>query len=91
MTKIFKGLDIFNRGRISETNINKWIPESALYFLGKVFQKIRMERLALTCEEFLNLCMPLLDESSEEDIKWFIDEVNGKEEVIHVSIDATES
>jgi hypothetical protein len=50
VTKIFKGLDIFNRGRISETNINKWIPESALYFLGKVFQKIRMERLALNCE-----------------------------------------
>lgn len=45
--KIFKGLDVFNRGRISETNINKWIPESALYFLGSVFQKIRQERMTL--------------------------------------------
>jgi hypothetical protein len=46
--KIFKSLDVFNRGKISETNINKWIPESSLYFLGRVFQRIRQERLTLT-------------------------------------------
>ena len=56
LDKIFKCLDIFNRGRISEANINKWIPESALYFLGSVFQKMRQERLVLTREHFLYLC-----------------------------------
>lgn len=46
--KIFKGLDIFNRGTITQTNINKWIPEEALYFLGDIFQRIRSQRLNLS-------------------------------------------
>ena len=69
MGKIFRLLDIFNRGKISETNINKWIPEAALYFLGSVFQKIKAGRLTLSVEEFTGLCLPLLAESNSEDIK----------------------
>lgn len=53
IAKIFKGLDIFDRGVITETNINKWIPEEALYFLGNIFQKIREERLNLSFQAFL--------------------------------------
>jgi hypothetical protein len=75
--KIFRGLDIFNRGTISETNINKWIPEEALYFLGNVFQKIRQERLNLSEEQFLKECLPILDEAAEEDLRQFLESVNG--------------
>lgn len=48
LRKTFKMMDIFNRGKISEANINKWVPESLLYFLGKPLQKIRQDRLTLT-------------------------------------------
>ena len=39
--KLFRSLDFFNKGFIGEANIDKWMPESALYFLGNVFLKIR--------------------------------------------------
>ena len=68
INKIFKLLDIFNRGKISETNINKWIPESALYFLGSIFQNIKLKRLSLSSDEFLDLCMPLLHSSNPDDL-----------------------
>jgi len=36
------------------------------------------------------MCQPLLKESTEEDIRWFIEDVNGKEITLNVSIDETE-
>jgi hypothetical protein len=52
-------LDIFNKGIISEVNINKWVPEPALYFLGKVFQKIRSDRLSINMNIFIGMCSSL--------------------------------
>ena len=89
LDKIFKSLDVFNRGRISQTNINKWIPESALYFLGSIFQKIRQQRLNLNLMEFMLLCKPLLFESGEDDVKWFIEQVNGKQLTLNISINSS--
>jgi hypothetical protein len=61
-------LDIFNRGKISEVNINKWISESALYFLGTAFQTIRQKRLILDEPAFVALCDQIYQISAKEDI-----------------------
>lgn len=50
--KVFHVLDIFSRGSISEANINRWVPEAALYFLGSVFQKIRVFRIVMDESQF---------------------------------------
>ena len=87
--KTFRLLDIFNRGKISQVNINKWLPESALYFLGKPFQQIRCERLCLTEEDFIDLCVPLLRGSNPEDVKQFIRDVTMSSD-LKLSINLTE-
>lgn len=44
VAKIFKAMDFFGRGSISEANISNYIPSYGLYFLGSVFHAIRGNR-----------------------------------------------
>jgi len=44
VAKIFKTMDLFGRGSISEANISNYIPSYGLYFLGSVFHAIRGNR-----------------------------------------------
>lgn len=50
---------------------------------------MRQERLCVNQEQFKSLCQPIYIHSSEEDIKWFIEEVSGKEIEFNVSINQT--
>ena len=74
--KIFRSMDLFSRGVISDACINKWIPEAALYFLGSVFQKIKHAHLVLTQEQFHDECIKLFRKSSEADIQEFLENID---------------
>ena len=68
-------MDFFNKGVIGEANINRWMPESALYFLGNVFLKIRRERRTIDEDEFIIECERVYKKSNKDDIDYFIREV----------------
>ena len=57
-------------------NINKWVPEAALYFLGSVFQKLRNTTNSLSKEEFQEECVKLFRKSLESDIREFVNNIN---------------
>ena len=67
--KVFRVMDIFSKGIISEANVNKWVPEPALYFLGSVFQKIRNSRMPMPKDQFFEDCVKIFRKSADADIK----------------------
>ena len=87
LAKLYKSLDLFNRGTITELNINSRIDPTALAFCSSVFRKIKEDRLTLTEMQFIKLCEPLLKNKDIEELVAFIKVFSPQEENLKVSID----
>lgn len=79
-------MDLFNRGTITELNINNRIDHIALTFCNPVFKKIKEDRLTLTERQFIKLCEPLLKSKEIEELIKFIKVFSPEEENLKVSI-----
>ena len=73
VAKTFRAMDSGNRGLISDDNIDKDVPEPALYFLGEIFLAMKQKKMTVTEGKFVTMCLPLIDSSSPAAVQTFIE------------------